>query len=99
MIDKIVKKISLSKGVEEEDIYEMIKEFFKLLKQEMAKPELNRMMIHNFISFVPDKGKLIKYKKMIEYMKAKGELPEKIKVLEEIVNNNIDKPLKRKRCR
>lgn len=99
MIEKIIKKISLSKGVVEEDVEAMLKEFFVLLKEEMARPELNRIMIHNFVSFVPDRGMMLKYKKMIEYMKAKGELPDRIKKLEEIINNNIDKPLKRKRCR
>lgn len=101
MIEQLVKKISLNKCVVEEDVWGMINDFWKQAKAEMANPDLNKILIHNFASFVPDKKKMKARLMMCNYMLE--HFPDKdltrIKELKETIERNIDKPIKRKRCK
>jgi len=100
MLNSLIKKISLNKSIEEEDVVGIINDFWKQVKANMGKSDLNKIMIHNFVSFVPDKGKMKYRLQMCDYMMET--YPDmdltKIKELKETIEKNIDKPVKHKRC-
>lgn len=76
----------------------MYSNLFKQIKDEMGKSELNKIMIHNFLTFIPDRKKMLRKKKMCEYMINNGKGSERILELKDTIEKNINKQFKSKRC-
>jgi len=93
----VIKKISLNKGIEEDELEALITDFFKQLRGEMAVGN-PKIMIHNFASFVLDKKKMKHALRICNYMQENGRNSPRIEEIKEFVENNIDKITKQTRC-
>ena len=96
-IEEIIQKVSLNKGVIKEDVEGMLYNLIKQMKEEMGKPELNRILIHNFVSFVPDRLNMLKTLRMCEIMISRGKEHARILELKQVIEEKLKKDLKRKR--
>lgn len=99
MIDAIIKKVSLAKGVVKEDVESMFFDLFKQVKEVMGRKDLEVIKIKNLLSFIPDDRKMRQKRKMCDVMIEKGISTERVLELKEIIDNNINKQFKQKRCK
>lgn len=90
ILSKIVKKISLNKCIEEEDIETIVKEFWKQVGREMSSEKFNKILIHNFGTFVPNPAVM---NKMMQSYEKSG----KDGYYKEVITKNINKQFKSKR--
>ena len=96
-LSNIIKKVSLNKCVEEQELEGMINEFFQLVRNHMGKEDLPKIMINNFGSFVPN-PRSIKYRlTMLNKAIDKGVTSGTLLKRKEVLEKNINKQFKHKR--
>ena len=100
-LSDIYKKISLNKCIEQDELEDMISEFFKNCKEHMKNEDFQKIRISNFGSFVPSNGiiknKIRKYEKYISSGIHNKDTIENMTRVKELLEKNLNKQFKHKR--